>query len=76
MNYAFQESGMNKLIEMYSGSNDVILPWMNPTSNRSTRAKKYFGQLTKEQLTDLHFKFRIDFELFDYSIEPYLSYAK
>ena len=41
-----------------------------------TRAKKYYGQLTKNLLKELHFKYRIDFELFDYALEPYLSYAK
>ena len=41
-----------------------------------TRAKKYYGQLTKNLLKEVHFKYRIDFELFDYALEPYLSYAK
>ena len=54
--------------------------WLNPTikagKNSQSKAKDYFSQLTKAQVLELYHKFRIDHEMFDYSIEPYLSYAR
>jgi len=73
LEYAFQESGLNDVIT----HSQVEVPHLNPTKgDHVTRAKKYYGQLTKNLLKELHFKYRIDFELFDYALEPYLSYAK
>ena len=36
----------------------------------------YFRKLTKEQVVNLYKTYKPDFELFDYSIEPYLSLSK
>lgn len=53
------------------------LPWLNPTlDNSKSKFKIYFSQLTKKDVENLFFKFRIDHELFDYGIEPFLSFAK
>ena len=72
-----QESGLKDLIK---DPTLKTLPHLNPTQKQEamevSRAKKHFRTVTKEQLQELHFKFRVDFQLFDYSIEPYLSYAK
>ena len=72
MEYAFQKSGMDKLI---SAAN-ITLGHLNPGSvGTSKNAKIYFAQLSRDQVEELHFKYRVDFEMFDYAIEPYLSYA-
>ena len=39
-------------------------------------AREYFGQLTTGLVDRLYETYRLDFELFDYNIEPYRSYAK
>lgn len=39
-------------------------------------ASNYYSQLTKEQVRLLYNKFRLDFEMFGYSMEPYVTYAK
>ena len=58
-------------------STNVTLGHLNPgTVGTSKNAQIYFAKLTKSQVQELHFKYRVDFEMFDYSIEPYLSYAK
>ena len=70
--YVFQESGMAKLIS----ATNITLGHLNPGSvGTSKNAEIYFGQLSKAQVRELHFKYRVDFEMFDYAIEPYLSYA-
>ena len=75
LDYAFQESGLSQVIN--EAATKIKLPHLNLTSgHKSTRAKDFFSKLTKQQVKELYFKFRIDFELFDYSIEPYLYYAK
>ena len=38
-------------------------------------SKLYFEELDKERVKALYDKYEIDFKMFDYSIEPYLSYA-
>lgn len=38
--------------------------------------QNYFRMLTKEQVVGLYRAYQPDFELFDYSIEPYLSWSK
>ena len=73
LTYSFQESGLIDVINR----TQVEVPHLNPTMGHQVgRAKKYFGQLIKNLLQGLYFKYRIDFELFDYALEPYLSYAK
>ena len=71
--YVFQESGMAKMIS----ATNITLGHLNPGSvGTSKNAEIYFGQLSRGQVRELHFKYRVDFEMFDYAIEPYLSYAK
>ena len=73
LTYAFQESGLIDIVNQ----TQVEVQHLNPTmGHQVARAKKFFGQLTKNTLQELFFKYRIDFELFDYALEPYLSYAK
>ena len=43
------------------------------TSSASSR--EFFSQLNKEQVKGLYDKYEIDMEMFNYVIEPYLSYA-
>ena len=38
-------------------------------------SKLFFEELDKERVKALYDKYEIDFKMFDYSIEPYLSYA-
>ncbi|XP_053675166.1 carbohydrate sulfotransferase 9-like [Anopheles nili] len=38
--------------------------------------QKYFSQLTRQQFDDLYEIYRIDFELFDYSPEEYITYVQ
>ncbi len=76
MDYMLQESGLKELLNKYNLTTEDALPYKNPTNKTSNRAQKYFSQLTKSQVQDLWFKLRIDFEMFDYSIDPYLSYAQ
>lgn len=42
----------------------------------SLLAKKYFSQLSAQQVQNLYDLYKLDHELFGYDIEPYLSYAK
>jgi len=41
----------------------------------STTSREFFSQLNKEQVKGLYDKYEIDLEMFDYVIEPYLTYA-
>nr|XP_024215997.1 carbohydrate sulfotransferase 11-like [Halyomorpha halys] len=56
--------------------------WISPSKHHSSKkisstvARDYFSQLTKDQVNNLYQKYRLDFEMFDYSIQPYLDYAK
>ncbi|CAH1404536.1 unnamed protein product [Nezara viridula] len=56
--------------------------WITPSKHHSSKkissivAMDYFSQLTKEQVNNLYQKYKLDFEMFDYSIQPYLDYAK
>ena len=40
--------------------------------NKKLKVKKYFSSLSKQQITDLHDIYNIDFELFDYDFEEYI----
>ena len=64
---------MSEIIKKHQ---EIKIPHANETEKKKNRSQSYFGTLTKKQIIDLHFKYRQDFELFDYSIEPYLSFAK
>ena len=48
----------------------------NGRKNSHDFLKKYFGQLTKLDVLKLYEMYRLDFELFDYSPEIYLKWAK
>ena len=41
----------------------------------SSSSREYFSQLNKEQVKALYDKYEIDMEMFQYVIEPYLSFA-
>ena len=48
----------------------------NGRKNSHDFLKQYFGQLTKLDVLKLYEMYRLDFELFDYSPEIYLKWAK
>ena len=41
----------------------------------STTSREFYTQLNKEQVKGLYDKYEVDMEMFDYVIEPYLSFA-
>lgn len=43
--------------------------------NVSATARKYFAQITERELRDLHEKYKLDFEMFQYSLDDYLPYV-
>lgn len=50
--------------------------WKHSTSigtSKTELVKSYYGQLSRETISKLYDKYRIDFELFGYSIDGYLS---
>ncbi|CAG5100034.1 Similar to CHST8: Carbohydrate sulfotransferase 8 (Homo sapiens) [Cotesia congregata] len=51
-------------IHRHKGSQDKLNP-----------SKIYFRQLTQQQISELYNKYKLDFEMFDYSAEIYYSYA-
>ena len=51
------------------------MPHINETGKSLNRTQYYFSKLNKKQILELYYKYKQDFELFDYSIEPYLTYA-
>lgn len=67
--YIIQKRKLEKKIEV---------SWKHLTKGKKTAetVKKYFATITKEQLLKLYEKYRIDFELFNYSIDDYLFYVK
>lgn len=61
-----------------AGLQDVIRPrWRHKTYHEEGKetAKRYFSQLTKQEVERLHKKYQLDFELFDYKVDDYLQYA-
>ena len=65
-----------------SGVNGSIKTKTNPQYNKSKRkstteekANKYFSTLNSTQLDNLYELYQLDFELFDYSVYPYVSDA-
>ena len=69
-----KESGLHQLIN----DDDQVL-WLNPSikqgENSNTKGSQYYSQLDRQTILELYHRFRIDHEMFDYSIQPYLSYA-
>lgn len=58
---------------------DKIKPtWKHLTKGVKTSdtVRKYFATITKKDLMDLYDKYKLDFELFDYSMDEYLSYVR
>ena len=68
LNYALLEGGLPKVEdEVWKHFDDKRL---------SQKSTIYFSKLTKNQIRQLYQIYKLDFEMFDYSIEPYLSYAE
>ena len=59
-------------ILIYKISTIIISTFFSTVNLPSTL---YFEELGKERVKALYDKYEIDFKMFDYSIEPYLSYA-
>jgi len=61
-----------------AGLQGLIRPrWRHKTYSKEKEetSKRYFSQLTKEEVTRLYEKYQLDFELFDYKVDDYLKYA-
>ena len=68
LNYVLHEGGLPKVRdEVWKHFDDQTL---------SQKSKIYFSKLTKNQVRLLYQIYKLDFEMFDYSIEPYLTYAE
>ena len=68
LNYALLEGGLPKV-------KDEV--WKHFDGKRlSQKSTIYFSKLTKNQIRQLYQIYKLDFELFDYSIEPYLTIAE
>lgn len=52
--------------------------WRNQRNNYTSSSvfPEYFSELTKNQILLLYQRYKLDFELFGYSIEDYLNFAK
>uniref|UniRef100_A0A0P4VTQ8 Carbohydrate sulfotransferase n=1 Tax=Scylla olivacea TaxID=85551 RepID=A0A0P4VTQ8_SCYOL len=56
-----------------------VQEWLNQNNSHgssSTVIPDYFGQLTKKQIQLLYQRYKLDFDLFGYSIKEYLSYGR
>ena len=50
---------------------------IHQTGKKSSQtSREFYSKLQKEQVVGLGEKYRLDLEMFDYSIEPYLSWAR
>ncbi|XP_050576494.1 carbohydrate sulfotransferase 11-like isoform X1 [Bombus affinis] len=54
---------------------DVIKPRWRHSGGYQNASKIYFGQLNRELVQKFYEKFKLDFELFDYSPDDYYQYA-
>lgn len=63
--YAIEKLGLSKLIK----------PRWQHHFGQINASKIYFSQLTKLQITNLYDKFKLDFEMFDYSPDNYYKFA-
>ena len=45
------------------------------SKEKEETSKRYFSQLTKQEVKRLYEKYQLDFELFDYKVDDYLKYA-
>ena len=57
------------------GLNKKIKPRWRHSNSQSNASKIYFSQLNKEMVHKLYEKFKLDFELFNYSGHEYYNYA-
>ncbi|KAK1117026.1 hypothetical protein K0M31_017074 [Melipona bicolor] len=55
---------------------DTIKPKWRHSSGYENASMIYFGQLSKDLIQKLYEKFKLDFELFDYSPDDYYQYAR
>ncbi|XP_076640286.1 carbohydrate sulfotransferase 11 [Colletes latitarsis] len=70
INYIFSKLGLNK--------NTVYLPKLEQTRGRYTNFKttcKYLANLTQDMILKLYQRYKIDFEMYNYSIKPYIFCA-
>lgn len=61
-----------------AGLQGLIRPrWRHKTYQEEGKdaSKRYFSQLSKQEVKRLYEKYKLDFELFDYKIDDYLQYA-
>ena len=61
-----------------AGLQGLIKPrWQHKTYHEKGEdiSKRYFSQLSKEEVKKLYELYQLDFELFDYDYEKYLEYA-
>ncbi|XP_076058134.1 carbohydrate sulfotransferase 11-like [Oratosquilla oratoria] len=66
--YIIQQKGLQNLIHS---------SWKHMTKGHrtSTSALKYFATISRSDVLRLYEKYKVDFELFDYSIDEYLTHA-
>ncbi|XP_034942845.1 carbohydrate sulfotransferase 11-like [Chelonus insularis] len=57
------------------GEEDQIQPKWRHSGGEMNASKIYFRQLDRGRIDKLYKKFKLDFEMFDYSLEEYYSYA-
>ncbi|XP_011315535.1 carbohydrate sulfotransferase 11 [Fopius arisanus] len=62
-------------IEKMGLSNKIKPAWKHK-SGRSDAASVYFSQLTPDHITQLYEKFKLDFEMFDYTPDSYYQYSE
>jgi hypothetical protein len=61
-----------------AGLQGLIRPrWRHKTYHEDSKetSKRYFSQLSKQEVKRLYEKYKLDFELFDYKVDDYLQYA-
>lgn len=68
-NYIIQKSHLEKKIKP---------SWKHLTKGKKTSdtVQKYFATITKTELMKLYDKYKLDFDLFGYSVDEYLDYVK
>lgn len=68
-NYIIHKSHLEKKIKP---------SWKHLTKGKKTSdmVQKYFATITKTELMKLYEKYKLDFELFDYSVDEYLDYVR
>ena len=64
-NYVMNLAGLN-----------VSIPWRQNRHTTSKIESDYYSQITKSQLLALYAVYQMDFELFNYSVDPYDTYVK